>query len=69
MTEEGDDELAVCIQSDRQPSEAEIKWLNSQFNRVKSIRVAVFEMFPRTQAGMRKTDRATLKVRGFAAND
>jgi fatty-acyl-CoA synthase/long-chain acyl-CoA synthetase len=69
MTEEGDDELAVCIQSDRQPSEAEIKWLNNQFNRVKSIRVAVFEMFPRTQAGMRKTDRATLKARGFAGND
>jgi acyl-coenzyme A synthetase/AMP-(fatty) acid ligase len=66
MTEDGDDELAVCIQADRQPSEAEIAWLRGQIGRVKNIRVSVFETFPRTAAGMSKIDRATLKTRAFS---
>ncbi|HEY1448000.1 MAG TPA: hypothetical protein VGF33_05650, partial [Caulobacteraceae bacterium] len=68
MSEVGDDELAVCIQADRQLSEAEIEWLKGQLLPVKTIRVSVFAAFPRTAAGMRKIDRATLKTRAFSEN-
>ena len=66
MTEDGDDELVVCIQADRQPTEADIAWLRAQIGRVKTIRVSVFDAFPRTAAGMSKIDRATLKTRAFS---
>jgi hypothetical protein len=68
MTEDGDDEMAVCIQADRQPTEADMAWLRGQIARVKNIRVSAFDVFPRTQAGMSKTDRAALKKRAFSEN-
>jgi acyl-coenzyme A synthetase/AMP-(fatty) acid ligase len=68
MTEDGDDEMAVCIQADRRPTEADVAWLRGQIARVKDIRVSVFDAFPRTQAGMSKIDRAALKMRAFSEN-
>jgi acyl-coenzyme A synthetase/AMP-(fatty) acid ligase len=57
----GNEELAVAIESSRQLSRSELEAVTRQCAPFERIRVTVFNKFPRTETGNRKTQRSVLR--------
>jgi acyl-coenzyme A synthetase/AMP-(fatty) acid ligase len=57
----GNEELAVAIQSSRQLSRSEVEAVVRRCAPFKTVRVTVFNEFPRTETETRKTRRSVLK--------
>ena len=67
LTDEGQDELIIAIQSNSMPSQAKLDQIRREFHSFEKIRFPVLREFPRTEAGYQKVRRIVL--RDLVANE
>ena len=61
LTDQGHEEVIVAIQSDRQIDRSDLEAVALEFGPSTIVRFSFLKEFPRTETGMRKTNRAALK--------
>jgi acyl-coenzyme A synthetase/AMP-(fatty) acid ligase len=61
LTEQGSEELVIAIKADRNIPKPQLESLARRFPRFEKARISVHNEFPRTETGMRKTNRRRLK--------
>jgi acyl-coenzyme A synthetase/AMP-(fatty) acid ligase len=66
FTENGQEELAICIQTEHEISQSTLKSVVKKFGPTELVRIVVMKEFPRMDSGMRKVRRAELKKLVFS---
>jgi acyl-coenzyme A synthetase/AMP-(fatty) acid ligase len=69
MDTDGNEELVIAVQSDREPPQSAGDRIMSQFPHFDRIRFVAVKEFPRTQAGMRKVRRNALRQMIFSKTE
>jgi acyl-coenzyme A synthetase/AMP-(fatty) acid ligase len=67
LTDQGQDELIVAIQSHSMPSQAKLDQIRREFHSFEKIRFPVLQAFPRAETGFQKVSRIAL--RDLVANE